>query len=437
MKSKTMKRGIIVSAVFLLLAIVTLVPSVRSSLAQIAYAANDRIIHYFNNDVNADDIQTNNYNFGPNRYERAENAVKDGKAESILAWTATNEATGDFFDSIEVDPALCAAVALHMDESLELPVKILEDEQDVLIGQRADAAHKHFLADQEYWDRAIKLIKEFLGNSEITIEQINSYTSAMYMWHNGLDGNKPSVIVRNTRNAGGHMVVFNLGKPGIVKFRMECGYQPVDIPYWPTPDTPPIPDNPEPTPTPDPDPTPTPDPDPDPTPTPDPDPTPTPTPEPKDPDAGPQAQIPDDEPGKDDFGGGENHDNDEGLTDEPESPTEYVPPAPPQKEEETKPSPTPAPTAPTTSDGKPDGSSGTQSGSKTVDEDNGKTEQREKTNPDTGKTTVEDYEVVAGDGENHSDLNKTQEEKHNEDTVEEPLKDDGVNEGDLDPSMIE
>ena len=61
--------------------------------------------------------------------------------------------------------------------------------------------------------------------------------------------------------------------------------------------------------------------------------------------------VPDDTPGKEDFGGGQNHDPITTITDEPQSPSSYTPPEPP-KAEPTKPG--------KTSDGKPDASTGMQ-----------------------------------------------------------------------------
>ncbi len=393
MTSKRTKVGALVSAVFLILAICICVPSVRGHIMHLAYAVEGRVVRYFNNEVQNDGIANNNYNFGYDRKAAADKDVADGKANSVQEWVATKNGEGDFFYSISVDPALCAAVALHMDESLELPETILVDEQNEVIGQRADKAHLHFLEDQKYWDRAIELIKKYLTSGDIRIEELTDYTSQMYMANNRLEGNKPSVIVRNTQNEGGHVVVFDLGKPGIVKFRLECGYQPVDVPYW-TPPTPPgPPEPPEP---------------------------PTPTLEPKDPDAGPQSQG-QGQPGYEDFGGGQNHDNDETLTDEPQSPDTYVPPAPPKSDD------TSTGTGNKPSESKPDGSTGTHSGSHTVDTDHGTTETH----------GGQDYTVQAGDGQNHSDLNQTQEQQHSHDTVETPVKDDGVNEGDLDPDDVE
>ena len=192
--------------------------------AQAAAANGGREIIYYNDMVNEDDIGNNNFNFGPNRKEWAETAVKDGKAEDVLSFIAKNDGTGDFFNSIQHDPALCAAIALDMDETLAFDEPILIDEQNELIGRRADAAHKHFLRDGEYWSRASKLITERLCLGEISLKKIDSYTSSMYMYPDQIDGNRPSVIVRNTNNSGGTFVQFDLGKPGIVKYRLECGY---------------------------------------------------------------------------------------------------------------------------------------------------------------------------------------------------------------------
>ena len=186
--------------------------------AQAAAANGGREIIYYNDMVNEDDIGNNNFNFGPNRKEWAETAVKDGKAEDVLSFIAKNDGTGDFFNSIQHDPALCAAIALDMDETLAFDEPILIDEQNELIGRRADAAHKHFLRDGEYWSRAIKLITERLCLGEISLKKIDSYTSSMYMYPDQIDGNRPSVIVRNTNNSGGTFVQFDLGKPGIVRY---------------------------------------------------------------------------------------------------------------------------------------------------------------------------------------------------------------------------
>ncbi len=364
MTRKIVRKGAVLSLVCFLLAVCCIVPSVRGILTSIAQQIVGQDVRYFNNELQNDGIDTNNYNFGYDRKAAADADVKAGKVGSVVDWVAKKDGTGDFFYSISVDPALCAAVALHMDETLVLPEKILVDEESVVIGQRADKAHLHFLSSQQYWDRAVSLITKYLTSGSIEVKYIKkSPKSMMYMQYNGLEGNKPSVIVRNTNSSKGYVIVFDLGKPGSVRFRLNCGYQPIDLGYWPTPG-----------------------------PDPDPEPEPTPTLEPKKPDAGPQAQT--QQSPNPDFGGGQNHDNDTTYSDkEPESPETYNPPAPPKAEPTKKPNPTATP--------KPDST------------------------------------VVQGDGQDHGDLSKIQEEQHSSQTVEQSLQGGGTNEGDLDEGAVE
>ena len=115
-------------------------------------------------------------------------------------------------------------------------------------------------------------------------------------------------------------------------------------------------------------------------------PEPTPTLEPKPTDAGPQGQMQQHpQPGYEEFGGGQNHDNDETESEEPQSPATYKPPKAPRATA----TPTPRPTQ------------------------------------------------VPPDGRDHGDLSQIQEQQHSHDTVEESVHGDGVNEGDLDEGAVE
>ena len=124
-----------------------------------------------------------------------------------------------------------------------------------------------------------------------------------------------------------------------------------------------------------------------------------------------------------------NEQNQTEVTPEPVSPSEYKTPEPPKSDDA----------------GTGDGSSNPEtkhetqkpvSGSEIVDRDNGKSETKTVTD-DKGNTETKDYVVQAGDGETHDALDNVREQQHSADTVEEPLKADGVNEGDLDESMVE
>lgn len=366
----------------------------------------DRAVHYFNSELQDDSDPNNDFRFGPDRYVAATAAVSSGNAVSVATYVANADGTGDLFSSIQQDPALCAAIALDMDETLlGFEEKILIDEQGVPVGSRADVAHLHFLRDDAYWERAATLIEQRLIAGKISIIQLDDYDSGAYMVPQGLEGNKPSVVVRRSSAAGGHFVEFSLGDHGTVRYRLECGYQPVDMTYWPAPKgKPPVVDNPGGY-------------------TPDNPPTPTPPPpgtgnppaslEPKDPNAGPQVQG-QGQSGYEDFGGGVNHNNDTTVTPEPSLPDSYV-----------------APSAPTSSSGggsggAPSSPSPSSSGSVTVDQTNGTTE----THNDTT------YTVVSGDGQSHTDLQIVQ-EQHDSTTVEQNVSSDGTNSGDLDPSAVE
>ena len=347
------------------------------------------------NDITSDDFNNDRHNGDDNTYHDGVQAVNDGKVGSVLEYNYVNKdgkLSGEYINRINpmtsegpnnlADPALLAQHCVHVEELTGKP--ILLDEQNEPVGSRADKAHLHFLEDRSYAVACYERLADVYKHASVSIVEVNDYTSAMYMWHNGLEGNKPAVIVKNTQNAGGHLLVFNLGDKGVkIRYRIECGYQPVDISYVPIPNTPPISDNPEPTP-----PSPTPDP-------PgggDPEPTPTPTLKPKDPNAGPQGQHPDNP----DYGGGSNTNNDETVTDDPHpeqnSPDVYVAPDPPKPEIPSGGGDVPAQ--------KPDASAHTDSGSRTVDHDNGR--QETYTDPDTGAQDT--GTVQAGDGRDHGDF---------------------------------
>ena len=419
-----------ISAILLsLAAAIILITSTGFSFADaMAAATTEKAIHYYNNDVFEDDIEGNNFNFGPDRYAQATTAVNNGQVDSVSKWVfdvrEDGTITGDLVNSMRQDPALAAAQAVNLVKVGNINYEDIfgtekaEKYKDVLIGQLADTVHKDFLADNEYWDEVVDKVCAMFAAGDRGIRDIGSYTSSMYMWHNAINGNKPAVIVRNSNNEGGHILYIDLGKAGVIQLRLECGYQPIDVTYWPTPEepqptppeptppqpTPPQPTPPEPTPPQPTPPEPTP---PEPTPPEPTPPEPTPTVEPKIPDGGPQGQMGDD--ASPDYGGGQNEAPDTTITEEPQSPDSYTPPAPP------------APETTSSSDGADNSepvSPPSNSGSPTVDHDNGTHETH----------GGQDYEVVAGDGNTHSDLSDIQ-HAATHDTVEPALRNDSGGSG--------
>jgi len=293
--------------------------------------------------------------------------------------------------------ALLAELALDAENRTSnkghtLGVTILDRNQNAAMADRPNEAQRDFWRDRDYAIEAFAKLKAIWESAEeVYVENLNGYESSFYMVHNGwlIDGElSPLVVARRSHNAGGHFICFKVrikdtDEYVVLRYRLECGFQPIEPEYFPVPNVPPIHDNPEPQPDPpgggDPEPSP---------------PGPTPSLEPKDPDAGYNGRHPDNP----DTGGGPNTNNDTTVTDDPKpeqnSPNEYVAPAPPSED---KPSGGGGNDAPAE---KPDASSGTDSGSRTVDHDNGR--QETYTDPDTGHQDT--GTVQAGDGRDHGDF---------------------------------
>ena len=236
---------------------------------------------------------------------------------------------------------------------------------------RPNEAQRDFRRDRDYARESFAKLKAIWESAEeVWLEELGSYDSAFYMIHNGIliDGElNPLIVARHSKNVGGHAICFLVRIKGtdeyvILRYRLECGFQPVD-PDVPIPDGPaPVPDNPEP------------------------EPEPTPTPEPKDPSQDYMPRHHDDP----DVGGGENHNSDTKITDEPTPEKDnlniYKALAPPKSE----PSGNGGGNGGGTPAGKEEASKGSQSGSEAADTQNGKTEG--------------DETVTAGDGNNHGDM---------------------------------
>lgn len=312
-------------------------------------------------------------NFGWNVYEAASKHIAAGNYSNVLDYVYTANGEGDFIRALYQDRFRAAAIITNYVNVINPTDKILADDTwQQPVGQQPNYVADAFGKDHDYWTASVdKFVKVLHDNATADIVELDDYTSSMYMYHNGRGNLIPDIVVRNSNNAGGHALVFDFGKAGILKFRLECGYQPLELDYWTPPELPPEDDD-----------------------TPD-------VPDvpltPKDPDAGPQAKFPDNS----DFGGGQNHDNDKTVTEEPESPENYTPPTPPSSDD----------------DG--NGDKKTTEDKDLSDRHNG-----------GGTETVdgEEYEVIVG--EEDKSIDDAQAE-HDSSTVEEPVKGDD-NSGSLD-----
>ena len=138
-----------------------------------------------------------------------------GLGDPFCISSATGSGTGDLLDlvleklpkeadSIEAylfeqfklwyrsDPAFCAAIALHFDETgASGGAKLLEAYSTQPVDVRAAFATKAFIANPDDWEACASAIDNLLVDVNPTIEELYQYTSAMYMVPNGLDGQYP------------------------------------------------------------------------------------------------------------------------------------------------------------------------------------------------------------------------------------------------------
>ena len=247
-------------------------------------------------------------NFGWNVYEAAAEHISAGEYSNVLDYVYNADEDRDFAWALKTDPCLAAAEITHYVNVVKPNNRILHDETGQQpIGQQPNYAADEFIKDPEYWQASVdKFLEVLRDNATVSIVELDSYTSSMYMYHDGRAAGLPDIVVRNSTHTGGHAFVIDFGKAGLIKLRLECGYQPVDVGYWAPPTgTPPEDDT-----------------------------TPPETPdielEPKDPSAGPQGQVPDNP----DFGGGANDPDktDKTQTSEPKSPDTYTPPKAPTED---------------------------------------------------------------------------------------------------------
>ena len=306
------------------------------------------IVHY-NDYAQVDAVDGNEHYFsgeidGDNPWEASVEAYNNGEVDNIVEYHFNFDGTGEYQVRANPDSGRYDNVALAgwcIDTENRKGTTILDHQKGDLIGRKGDNAADEFEADPDYAREAYSKLAKIQAEENIKkvyVEDIGEYTSGMYQLPGANNGN-PSLIVRNTVNTGGHALVIEYKDGTVQRFRIECGYQPIDVEYWPTPDAPPVDDTPPGDESPE---------------NPDPDP----WLEPKDPDAGPQGQNPDNP----DIGGGPNQDNDTTVTEDPKpqktNPDVYIPPAPPkdddkpQTTESSKPS-SPEPSKPESSKPEP------------------------------------------------------------------------------------
>ena len=196
-------------------------------------------IHFYNDDVQIDNIPTNNNNFGPTGYEdttSGEYPVLYGELLDRMDYTGEEDQKG-------CDPNLMAAVAYATD--LTRGTDILKESHDnsLKLGERPNVAAERLLKSEKDRQEVYDALKAQFESAEVHIEDLGAYTSQMYQLPTGAYfEDRPAITVKNTQHEGGHVLVFTWDDGKVLKLRLECGYQPTDTPEWEPPTTPP--DNP-------------------------------------------------------------------------------------------------------------------------------------------------------------------------------------------------
>lgn len=244
-KSKVSLLALVAAAAILMILLMAFGPQISKIVAGDNHVTpTERVIYYAHGNLDPNDNipqKDKDSYFGFNAVTAGNEAIKQGIVKDLPEYIV-NKGEGDLFTRMYHDPALCAAIALYLDQlKLTGDTPILAPEANLKVGERADAAHLRFLKNEQDWDDALARIKAILLADGVTYEvkELNSYASAMYMRPQALEGDKPRVVVQETHNEGGYFIVFHVvradGTKVEVRFRLNCGYQPIDIPDWPVP----------------------------------------------------------------------------------------------------------------------------------------------------------------------------------------------------------
>ncbi|MBO4813150.1 hypothetical protein J5491_03330 [Candidatus Saccharibacteria bacterium] len=175
------------------------------------------IYHFYNDDLQSDEDATNNYNFGPS-----------GPLD-------TKKAQKNHAKRLKKDTVLLAAAMGWVDANTKT-TQFLKKYYDSCNGDWEKAmnkAAKAFYKNPELYDKSAKKFIKFLKSADkVFVRDCLNYSSQMYMRPRSNSKGLPEIIALETLLSGGHelVYVFNIdGKSIEVRFRIECGYQPVDV----------------------------------------------------------------------------------------------------------------------------------------------------------------------------------------------------------------
>ena len=182
-------------------------------------------VNFFNREVQYDGIAGNDFNFG---------------ASVFVQGMSVEDALKVFYEHLESDPAMAAATIAGVGDKLGLDIQKSEKQQYKVQIDRINAAAVHYLNDREYWQNDLMAVRNSLAQMTPSVEEIGQYHSACYQSWQG-EGIIPLVKVCTSSHTGGHALAFK-SNDVVFRFRLECGFQLVDVLIISAPET--VPDEP-------------------------------------------------------------------------------------------------------------------------------------------------------------------------------------------------
>ena len=202
--------------------------------------------HFYNGELQLDEDESNNYNFGPNPIQSGLSATDYDRI---------------FRERLKVDPALAAADMAWADAVVG--TRYLGEFYETCQHDWATTINwtkERFIADQVLYYQSLDAFFTFLDAADVTVRECRGVSDQMYMDPYTSDG-VPDVIVLLTDDHTGYELVYKFRikeNTFEVAYRINCGFQPTDVAE--IMDI--VPQGTMPTPTPEPTPTPTPTPEP-------------------------------------------------------------------------------------------------------------------------------------------------------------------------------
>ena len=172
--------------------------------------------HFYNSELQNDQDESNDFNFGPN-------------PGNLTA----SEYDADFRERLRNDPALGAAAMAWADANLG--TRYLGEFYESCKGDWAktiNASKEIFRNDPELYNDTLEAFFKMLDSAEVKVTDGNNLDDQMYMNPYTVDG-IPDVIVMETPDHTGTFLtyVFTIKGTGVVEvsYRTECGYQPTNV----------------------------------------------------------------------------------------------------------------------------------------------------------------------------------------------------------------